>query len=66
MTLETLKKYRKTIQMIGCTCALIVYSFIDLFCACESDSMAYISLAGLAGFAIHQSVKERTGENASQ
>ena len=58
MNLETLKKYRKTIQMLSCTLALIIYSFVDLLIQLNSDPLAYISLTGLAGFAIHQSVKE--------
>lgn len=60
LRLETLKKYRKTIQMIACTSALIVYSFVDLLSGYESDELAYICLAGLAGFTIAQSVREKT------
>jgi len=63
VTLETLKKYRKTFQMYACTIALIVYSFTDLLTDFNGNEWAYVALSGLAGFTAMQTVKEKQYNN---
>ena len=48
--------------MIATTGALIIYCFIDLIFEFNSDALAYISLSGLAGYTINQSVVENKNE----
>ncbi len=64
---EFLRSYRKTIQMLGCTLAVIVLAFIDgANQDFEPNELAYITLGGLAGFIVQQSVKEKVNESKQQ
>lgn len=58
--LEIIREYRKTIQMMLSTLSLICVAFFDAWILeFEPNDLAYYTLAGLAGFLVQQSVKEK-------
>lgn len=58
--LEVVKLYRKTIQMMLATLSLIIVAFCDAWLTdFKPNDLAYYTLAGLAGFLVQQSVKEK-------
>lgn len=65
--LQVMKLYRKTIQQLSCTYALIIMCFLDSYMKdFQPNDLSYYCLTGLAGYTIYQSTRQQIKQKSNE